>query len=337
MYDVYGIGNALVDMEYGVEPSELSHVGLDKGVMTLVDVDRQSGMMARFSDREVNRSAGGSAANTVIALSQFGGSGFYSCKIGDDDLGALYRDDLKANGVDTNARSGGDPGYTGRCLVFVTPDADRTMATYLGTSSGLGRGEVDITALRSSRFLYIEGYLAASEKARDAVAYARQVARDHGVRTAISLSDPAIVENFRDGLLEMIGPGADLLFGNEDEALAITGASDLDGALERLQAFAREFVVTRGPRPAIAWTGSERVEIPAHPVEPLDTVGAGDMFAGAYLYGRSRGWSHEGSARLAAAACAYLIRSYGPRVRGDEAQRILTDFEGGRGAVSATA
>ncbi len=327
MYDVYGIGNALVDVEYRVAPEELGKHGLDKGVMTLIDEDRQSDLMERCAARRVARSAGGSAANTAIAVAQFGGRGYYSCKIGDDELGHLYAEDLKANGVDTNAHDGSEPGPTGRCLVFVTPDADRTMATYLGITGGLGRSEVDTTALKNSGYLYIEGYLATSETARDAALHAREIAARNGTPTAVSLSDPSIVTHFRDGLLEIIGPDVDLLFANEDEALGMTGSSDLDDAIERLKSRAREFVITRGPNPSVAWTGSERVDIPAYPVEPLDTVGAGDMFAGAFLYGRSRGWSHARAGRLAAAACARLIRSYGPRLERGEARQLLEEFE----------
>lgn len=326
-YDVYGIGNALVDIEYRVSPGDLEARAIDKGVMTLVEAERQAGLMSELEDRHVHRSAGGSAANTVIALSQFGGRGYYSCKIGDDALGHLYAKDLQANGVATNAHDGSEPGDTGRCLVLVTPDADRTMLTYLGITGGLARGEVDTEALRAASWLYIEGYLATSDSARDAVVHARELAADSGVRTAISLSDPTIVTHFRSGLLEMIGSGVDLVFANEEEALGLTGGESLEGALEKLKPMATNFVVTRGAQPAVAWDGREIVEIPSHPVTPLDTVGAGDMFAGAFLYGITRGWAHARAGELASAACARLIRTYGPRLPAEESQRIRDELE----------
>jgi len=313
-YDVYGVGNALVDMEYRVEPRDLETMGIDKGVMTLIDVDHQSELMVYLGDRLVNRSAGGSAANTVIALAQLGGRGFYTCKVADDELGALYADDLRANGVETNARECSEDGYTGRCLVFVTPDADRTMATYLGITGGLSENELVPEALQAAQYVYLEGYLATSPSARDAAVRARQMAAASGVKTALSLSDPGIVANFGVPLREMVGDGLDLIFANADEAMGMADADDLDGAVEWMKRAAREFVITRGPQGSLVYDGSDLVEVPARAVDPLDTVGAGDMFAGAFLYGRTHGWSHADAARLASAEAARLITSYGARL-----------------------
>jgi len=318
-YHVYGIGNALVDMEYSVTPRDLERMRIDKGVMTLTDVDHQSEMMVYLDEHHVHRSAGGSAANTVIALAQFGGRGFYTCKVADDELGHLYVDDLKSNGVDTNAHDVREEGYTGRCMVLVTPDADRTMCTYLGITGGLGRTELVPEAIRDSEYLYMEGYLATSDTARDAAIEARRVAQDAGVKTSLSLSDPNIVTHFGVQLCEMIGDGVDLLFANEDEAKGLTGTQDIDGAVDALKASAREFVVTRGPRGAVVWDGEQLLEIPAEKVDAVDTVGAGDMFAGAFLYGRTQGWSHEASARLAVRASADIITTYGPRITRERA------------------
>lgn len=321
-YDVYGLGNALVDMEYRVEPEDLRTMGIDKGVMTLVDVDHQSELMVHLSDRHVHRSAGGSAANSVIALAQLGGRGFYTCKVADDELGDLYAEDLRANGVETNARETGETGHTGRCLVFVTPDADRTMATYLGITGGLGRHELVPEALQASKFLYVEGYLSTSETAVDAVLHARELARAAGVRTALSLSDPAIVANFREPLMQIIGDGLDLVFANADEACGMAGSDRIEDATEWMKGIAREFVITRGPDGSLVWDGRSLVEVPAEPVEPLDTVGAGDMFAGAFLYGRTHGWSDRDAARLASAAAARLITSYGARLPAEETRAV---------------
>ncbi len=322
-YDVYGLGNALVDMEYSVTPADLAAMGIDKGVMTLVDVDYQSELMVYLSDHHVHRSAGGSAANTVIALSQLGGRGFYSCKIGDDELGRLYDGDLRANGVSTNAHDQSEDGHTGRCLVLVTPDADRTMCTYLGITGGLSHSEIVPQALAASGYLYIEGYLATSPTARDAVAHARAIAREAGVATALSLSDPNIVAHFGDGLREMIGDGVDLLFTNETEALGLTGSTDIGGAVDGLARLSDRFVVTRGAEGALIHDRGEITEIPAEPVQPVDTNGAGDMFAGAFLYGLSRGWTAAESGRLAVRAAARLITAYGPRLDATTTRGLL--------------
>ncbi|MDZ7747540.1 MAG: adenosine kinase [Halofilum sp. (in: g-proteobacteria)] len=321
-YDVYGLGNALVDMEYRVEPGDLEAMGIEKGVMTLVDVDHQSELMVYLDRHHVHRSAGGSAANTVIAVAQFGGRGFYTCKVAADELGDLYADDLRANGVETNAREASEDGHTGRCLVFVTPDADRTMATYLGITGGLGQGELVPEALEASRFLYMEGYLTTSESALDAAIHARGLARRAGVGTALSLSDPGIVDNFRGQLLDIIGDGLDLVFANADEAMGLAESDRLDDAVSWMKGVAREFVITRGAEGALVWDGQSLTRVDAEPVTPLDTVGAGDMFAGAFLYGRTRGWSKPRRARLASAAAARLITSYGARLPAEETRAI---------------
>ncbi|MEX1081676.1 MAG: adenosine kinase [Halofilum sp. (in: g-proteobacteria)] len=322
-YDVYGLGNALVDMEYQVTPEELQEMGIDKGVMTLMDVDQQSELMVWLSDHHVHRSAGGSAANSVIALSQLGGRGYYTCKVADDELGHLYTKDLKENGVDTNAHDGREEGHTGRCMVFVTPDADRTMATFLGITGGLGENELNPTALRDSKYLYMEGYLATSDTAREAAVRARGIAEEAGVKTSLSLSDPNIVTHFKDQLLDIIGPGLDLVFANEDEAQGITGTGSLDDAVAYMKSIGKEFVITRGPNPSLVWDGKELIEIPAQNLTPLDTVGAGDMFAGSFLYGITQGWSHRAAGELAAATAAKLIVTYGPRLPAAETRGVL--------------
>jgi sugar/nucleoside kinase (ribokinase family) len=196
----------------------------------------------------------------------------------------------------------------------VTPDADRTMCTYLGITGGLSRAEIVPEAIVSSSILYIEGYLATSPTARDAVAHARRLARDAGVETALSLSDPNIVADFGDGLHEMIGDGVDILFANEAEALGLTGRARLEDALEELSGIADRFVVTRGAEGALVRDRGTVTEVPAEAVAPVDTNGAGDMFAGAFLYGITRGWSAADAARLATRASARLITAYGPRL-----------------------
>jgi sugar/nucleoside kinase (ribokinase family) len=317
-YDVYGIGNALVDIEYRVTPDELARLGIDKGVMTLVESDHQQRMMDELHRQQVYRSAGGSAANTVIALSQLGARGFYSCKVADDDL--------ETNGIATNARDCSEPGDTGRCLVMVTEDADRTMCTYLGITGELGRDAIVESALRDSEHLYIEGYLASSPTARDAVSHARTIARDAGTRIALSLSDPNVVRLFRDGLEEFIGDGVDLLFSNEEEALELTGSRDIQAALDGLSRQAERFVVTRGPRPTLVHDGSGVMEVPAGSVRPLDTTGAGDMFAGAFLYALSCDWGLDQATHFANHCAGRLIVEYGPRLPRDTMRELLEEF-----------
>ncbi|AGA91337.1 sugar kinase, ribokinase [Thioflavicoccus mobilis 8321] len=325
-YQVYAVGNALVDMEYEVAPEDLERLQIDKGVMTLVDEAQQLDIMAHLAERHHKRGSGGSAANTVIAVSQFGGNGFYSCKVANDDLGHFYMDDLVAGGIDTNSHSERRDGHTGRCVVLVTPDSDRTMCTFLGISSALSEQELVTEALRDSDYFYTEGYLVTSDSARQASIEAKRVADEAGVKTAISLSDPNMVNYFKDGLLEMIGGGVDLLFANEAEAMGIAGSDDLGTTIEELKALAREFVITRGPKGALVYDGQDLIEIPAVPVQAVDTLGAGDMFAGAFLYGLTQGWGHRRAGELACAASAKLVTSLGPRITAEESQAILRRF-----------
>ncbi len=306
-------------MEYTLTPEDLRRMGIDKGVMTLTDVDHQSEMMVYLDDHHLHRNAGGSAANTVIALSQLGGRGSYTCRVADDELGQLYVEDLWDNGIDTNAHEVSGDGYTVRCMVLVTPGADRTMCAYLGITRGLGKAELVPSAIRRSEYLYMEGYLTTSELARDAAIEAGRIAREAGVRAALSLSDPNIVAHFGVELRQMIGDDVSLLFANEDEAKGLTGTRDIDAAVDGLKSGAGEFVITRGPSGVIVWDGKRLVEVPAERVDAIDTVGAGDMFAGAFLYGRTRGWSHEASAALAVRAASDVITTYGPRVSRERA------------------
>jgi len=294
--------------------------------MTLVESDHQQTMMRELDGRQVYRSAGGSAANTIIALTQLGGRGFYSCRVADDELGHLYVDDLEANGIATNARECNDVGDTGRCLVMVTEDADRTMCTYLGITGELGRDAIVEPALRESEYLYIEGYLASAPTARDAVAHARSIAREAGIKIALSLSDPNVVHLFREGIDEFIGDGVDLLFSNEDEAKGLAGDGDLSTAVDNLRQCAGRFVITRGPAPTLVFDGNGLMEIPVGPVTPLDTVGAGDMFAGAFLYGLSCGWDLDQATNLANQCAGRLIVEYGPRLPRRTMHELLEEF-----------
>lgn len=325
-YNVYGIGNALVDMEYQVEASDLEKLRIDKGVMTLVDEAHQVEIMKHLEDHHHEKGSGGSAANSVIAVSQLGGRGFYSCKVADDALGHFYMDDLVAGGVDTNHHTDKDHGHTGRCVVLVTPDTDRTMVTHLGIGGELSEKELVPESLRDSQFFYTEGYLVTSDSARNLSISAKKIADEAGVKTAISLSDPNMVTYFKDGLMDMIGGGVDLLFANEAEAMGMADADDLNAAIAFLKTVSKEFAITRGPKGALVYGGRELIEIEPVKVEAVDTVGAGDMFAGAFLYGLTQGWDHRRSGDLAATASAKLVTSLGPRISTEETQTILRRF-----------
>ncbi|NVJ49614.1 MAG: adenosine kinase [Gammaproteobacteria bacterium] len=314
-YHIYGIGNALVDIEVEVTPEELARLEIEKGVMTLVDHERQEYLLDALPGTHHKKACGGSAANTVIGAAKLGARCFYSCKIADDELGQFYAADLEREGVTSNlSQLQLEPGSTGRCIVMVSPDADRTMNTYLGITGDISFEQVDEAALKQSEWLYIEGYLVSSDSARQAAVKTRELAEREGLKTALSLSDPNMVKFFKDGLTEMIGDGVDLLFANHDEALLFTGAETLEAAFEALKRFAKQFVVTLGADGALLWDGTNPVKINAYPVEAVDTNGAGDLFAGAFLYAVTHGYSLEKAAKLASFSSARLVKEFGPRL-----------------------
>jgi sugar/nucleoside kinase (ribokinase family) len=326
-YDVYGIGNALVDIVTEVDPGFFERNQVERGVMTLVDEKRQEHLMKAIDMPKSRMSAGGSAANTVIGLSQFGGSGFYSCLVARDTLGKFFLEDMKRNGVDTNLAYESTPeGHTGRCLVMTTPDAERTMNTFLGISSHLSPGHLREEALRESNWLYLEGYLVSSPKGMEAMKEARKMADRHKVSTALTFSDPSMVKYFSKNMEEIVGASVDLLFCNEEEAMIFTGTGTLNDAREKLKQSAKRFVITLGANGAMIFDGDTFVDIEPYKVRAVDTNGAGDMFAGAFLYGITHRHSWAEAGKLASLASSRVVSQFGPRLTPEEAKRILVDL-----------
>jgi sugar/nucleoside kinase (ribokinase family) len=314
-YHIYGIGAALVDTEIEVSDRDLQQLAITKGHMTLVDAEKQQAVMGYLADHTIHtKRSGGSAANSVIAASYFGAKTFYSCKVAGDDNGSFYLHDMKAAGVACNGIEPSSVGETGKCLVLITPDAERTMLTHLGISETLCSQTLNPAAIAQAQYVYIEGYLVTSPTGRAAAIELRTTAEQHGVKTALSLSDPGMVEYFGDGLREMIGAGVDLLFCNEDEARGFTGCNDHASAIEKLKQYTKTFAMTCGARGALLFDGNTLHTIASHPVKAIDTNGAGDMFAGAFLYAITHGYSWVEAGNLASRAAAEVVSNYGPRL-----------------------
>jgi len=329
-YDVYGIGNALVDIEYHTSIEKLSELGIEKGLMTLIDEKKQNNLIANLDDSHETMACGGSAANTVIALAQLGANTHFDCRVANDVSGQFYLQDLHDSGVHSSLRLDQSfTGVTGKCLVFVTPDADRTMNTFLGASELLSIRDIDEEAIRHSDTVYLEGYLVSADCTRNAAIEARRIAENAGVKTALTLSDPNMVIFFRDGIEEMLGDGVDLLFANEDEAYELARSKDLNDAIEAIKKVAKTFAITRGKAGAMLYDGTELIEIAAHEVEAIDTLGAGDLFAGAFLYGQSQGMSFDQSGDLASLASSRIVTQYGPRLAASETKKLLASFRSG--------
>jgi len=326
-YDIYGIGNALVDKEFEVSEQFLGRAGIEKGLMSLIDAAQQIRLLAQLTQEFglKKRAGGGSAANSMVAASQFGAKTFYACKVANDETGQFYQRDLKAAGVVTrlDELSLRDQGATGQCMVMVTPDAERTMNTFLGITADFCEQELHLEDLKQAQYLYIEGYLVTSDVSRAAAITARNVAKQNNVKIAMTFSDPAMVTYFKDNMAEMIGDHIDILFGNEEECLTFTGCEHLDDAITALTKIADKLVITLGSKGAMVVKGSEQIVIAAHAVDAVDTNGAGDMFAGAFMYGVTQGWDDKQSARLANQAAAEVVSVFGARLEGETHQRLL--------------
>ncbi len=324
MYDVFGLGNALVDTEVRVDDRFLTTHHLAKGHMTLVDSDQMQSLAEAISDLPQSSCSGGSAANTVYAVQALGKQGFYSCKLASDATGDFFIKDLAASGVNVNANAQAAEGVSGRCLVLITPDAERTMMTDLGISVELSTQEVNEDALRQSSYFYVEGYMSASPTATAAAVLCRQMAEANGVQVAVSLSDVSMVEFCREALQQMLGNGVDQLFCNEEEALAWAQTDRLDIAIAELKDIGREVYVTLGARGSLAIDAAGTGQAPGVQVQPVDTTGAGDIYAGACLVARSSGADPTAAAGFANACAAELVTHYGARLATQsDYQRLL--------------
>lgn len=323
--DIVGIGNALVDQEFEVTDEFLQQHRIEKGLMTLIEDEDQERLIQLLSHQgELKKqSGGGSAANSLVGFAQFGGKAFYCCKVADDQAGQFYCDDLERIGITTSIGHKKHEGKTGRCLVMVTPDAERTMRTYLGITADLSVDELDEDAIARAKYLYIEGYLVTSPIARQAIVRSKEIARANGTKIAVTCSDPAMVKYFRDGIDLILEGGVDVLFCNEEEGKLLTGTDDAQEALQLLQQKAKLVALTLGKNGALLGDGERQVAVPGVKVKAIDTNGAGDMFAGAMMFGLIRNYSLAACGLLASHAAAEVVSNFGPRLTRDKQQQLL--------------
>lgn len=325
-YDICAIGNALVDLEFNVTDTELKALGIEKAQMTLIDADRRLELLHQLKDQTPRRTGGGSAGNTIVALQQLGGQAYYSCRVADDAFGRFYSDDLAAHGVHSCVHQAKTDGHTGTCLVMITPDAERTMSTHLSVSAELNESEVDADAIRDSAIYYMEGYLAASPTGLSAAMLGRKIAVEAGVALALTLSDVSMIQFCREGLEAMLGDGVDFLFANEAEIKAWFGESNFDALTPCAAAMARTVCITRGADGCVVLHAGKVIQVASPQVKPVDTNGAGDMFAGAFLYAIRQGESLERAATLATHAAAAVVAQHGNRMPTAALQRIRDEW-----------
>jgi sugar/nucleoside kinase (ribokinase family) len=326
--DLFAIGNALIDQEFKVSDQFLLEQNLQKGTMQLTDGETQATLFQNLqaSQDYKGQASGGSAANTTVAFSALGGSAFYGCRVGNDDLGSIYLKGLNDAGIVTTEKSISE-GVTGTCMVLVSEDSERTMHTYLGITAELSEAQIDFTPLATAKWLYLEGYLSTSETARKAVKQAREIAQANHVKIALTLSDPAMVQYARDGLDELVGNGVDLLLCNEQEALMYTRTESIDAALEALKALSTDVVITMGEHGARIFHAGQTFSVAGRAVNAVDTNGAGDAFAGAFLYALNADLNIQTAAELAILISSEVVAQFGPRLANDNYATLLNSFQ----------
>jgi sugar/nucleoside kinase (ribokinase family) len=312
MFDVVGIGNALVDVIAHATDDFLRSHDLRKGAMTLIETERAVELYGAL-DSAVEMS-GGSAANTMCGVASLGGSAAYIGKVNGDDLGEVFGHDLRAVGVVFRGRSHELTTPTGRCVIVVTPDAERTMNTYLGVSSFLNVDDVDDDAVADGKVLYMEGYLFDRDDAKAAFRHAASVAHRHQRLVSLTLSDSFCVDRHRADFRSLVRDDVDLLFGNEEEILALYEVDAFDEAIARVRDECALAAITRGAAGCVVVTEGELIEVPAVPVDNvLDTTGAGDLFAAGFIHGLTSGLDLAECGHRGAIAAAEVISHVGPR------------------------
>jgi sugar/nucleoside kinase (ribokinase family) len=319
-FDVAGIGNAIVDVLTHAEDVQLEALGLAKGVMTLIDAERAEVLYAKMGPGL--ECSGGSAANTIAGVAALGGKAAYVGKVKADQMGAVFRHDLRSQGVafDTPAAAAG--ASTARCLVFVTPDAQRTMQTYLGACVELGPDDIDGGLLASAKVTYLEGYLFDRPEAKEAFRKAATLAHAAGRQVALSLSDPFCVERHRAEFLALVADHIDILFANEAEITALF-KTDFDDAIRRLKGQVAVAALTRGAKGSLVVSADRLVVQAAEPVHELvDTTGAGDLYAAGFLHGFTQGRDLATCARLGGICAAEVISHFGARPAVDLAKLV---------------
>lgn len=311
-YDLCAVGNAIVDVLAPCDDAFLEREGLPKGGMMLIDEARAVSLYGAMASGI--EASGGSAGNTIAGAASFGGRAAYIGKVADDQLGEVYRHDMRAIGAafDTPELKGG--AATGRSLINVTDDGQRTMSTFLGAANQLTPDDIDAGLVEASEILYLEGYLFDPSDARAAFVRAAEVAHKAGRKVAVTLSDTFVVDRWREELLPFIEASCDIVLANEAELLSLFQETDFEAALGRLRPLVETAAVTRSEKGSVVVQGEERVEVAAYPVgKVIDTTGAGDQYAAGFLLGLARGLPLETCGKLGSLAAAEVIAHWGPR------------------------
>ncbi len=312
-FDVYGVGNSLVDIQARVDDRFLELIGYQKGIMTLVDEPAQRRVLEQLNGQPTTRCAGGSAANTIVGVVDFGGTASYAGKTGRDEIGEFFLSDMRRLGVRIEVPP--TDGQSGTCVVLITEDAQRTMLTNLGVSATLGPDDIEEEDIRQAKYIYVEGYLFTNEGPRAAALKAMELAAKNRVKVAFTVSDPFLIGLFRDRFWQLIEDHVDLLFCNVEEARALTGKEDPIECAQIIHQHCENVALTLGKSGSLLMHQGEVIPIEGVPVQAIDTTGAGDMYAAGILYGITNGLSWQQSGRLASHAASRIVSQLGARMQ----------------------
>lgn len=317
-YDLYVIGNAMVDMQWQVEDAFLDDINLTKGRALFLDRNELTKITAQLPPCEM-KFCGGSGANTALTMRGLGASVFLSCHAAADPNGDFFAQSMQQAGVETSLNSmARPPGDTATCLIFITNDGERSMCDFLGVAGKLSVDNIVSEAIAQSRWIYIEGYQAASDSATFAVNTALKIAHTKGVKCALTLSDPTIVDQFRANIDRMLGQHLDLLFCNEEEAVTLIGSENMAEVQSRIVEYAQSCIITLGAKGCLCYDGNLWHEIPTKPAPAVDTTGAGDTFSGAVLFALKQGQNLLTAARFGHSAAGILISQFGAHLSDDQ-------------------
>ena len=325
---ICGIGNALVDSEYKVSEEEITELNLTKGCMELNDKENHIKLSSRLKETHgtVKMMPGGSVANSLYTLSQFGADVSFIGRVSDDTTGDAFINSLENTGVRVNIKQV-DNGITGECLVLITPDHERTMYTHLGVSSQLNLEDINQGVIKDSEYLLVEGYLVTSKETMNVASYSLDIATKHRVKKIITLSDPNVVNFFRDNVLELLNKRFDIIFCNKQEALNISMSNNLDDAIDFLKKYAHEIIITCGEDGAYVIIGEEKSYELADCVKPVDLTGAGDMFLAAYIFAKVSNKSVIDSIKFANTCSANVIQTYGAKLDNQDYGKLLKKLQ----------
>nr|ADI18518.1 sugar kinases, ribokinase family [uncultured gamma proteobacterium HF4000_19M20] len=329
--DICALGNAIVDVQFSIEEdfvTKLKKMSIPKGSMTLIEAEEQCNLISLLKEEygEPKLSCGGAGTNSTVAASNFGSSCHFSCKVRNDDLGIFYLDNLSKNDVLHSKQTSESELSTGQSVIMVTPDAERTMCTYLGISNLFSKNDLDKLAIRNSKYLFIEGYLVASESSLKACFEAIEIAKEANTQIAFSLSAAAIVNNFRDQINSLIELGCEILFCNESEACAFSQQNDVLKAEKLLRDISSQNLITLGKNGSMIWDGSKLETIKGFKTKAIDTNGAGDIFAGSVLHKICEGYGLKASAEFGCFAASKKVEKFGPRLSKSEYKNIKLKF-----------